>query len=93
VTMMERRVYDLVFMDCQMPIMDGFEATKLIRKLGNQNADIPIVAVTANTNMGDRESCLAVGMNDYIKKPFNQSALINAINRWLSKGDNSPPQI
>lgn len=85
VSMMTRQMYDLVFMDCQMPIMDGFEATRLIRQLDNKNAKIPIIAVTANTNLGDRESCLEVGMNDYIKKPFNRASLINAINRWLDR--------
>lgn len=84
VNMMERREYDLVFMDCQMPIMDGFEASRQIRLLNNRNASIPIIAVTANTNPGDRENCIAAGMNDYIKKPFNQAVLIAAINRWLS---------
>ncbi|RLU03066.1 MAG: hybrid sensor histidine kinase/response regulator [Ketobacter sp.] len=84
VSMMEKREYDLVFMDCQMPIMDGFEAARRIRQLNNRNASIPIIAVTANTNPGDREHCIAAGMNDYIKKPFNQAVLIAAINRWLS---------
>ena len=84
ITMMEKREYDLVFMDCQMPIMDGFEAARQVRQLNNRNASIPIIAVTANTNPGDRESCIAAGMNDYIKKPFNQAVLIAAINRWLS---------
>ena len=82
--MMEKREFDLVFMDCQMPIMDGFEASRQIRQLNNRNASIPIIAVTANTNPGDREHCIAAGMNDYIKKPFNQAILIAAINRWLS---------
>ncbi len=84
INMMEKREYDLVFMDCQMPIMDGFEAARRIRQLNNRNASIPIIAVTANTNPGDREHCIAAGMNDYIKKPFNQAVLIVAINRWLS---------
>ncbi|MCP5014107.1 MAG: response regulator [Ketobacter sp.] len=84
VAMVEKREYDLVFMDCQMPIMDGFEAARQIRLLNNRNASIPIIAVTANTNPGDRENCIAAGMNDYIKKPFNQAILIGAINRWLS---------
>ncbi len=87
VSMMEKREYDLVFMDCQMPIMDGFEATRLTRQLNNRNATIPVIAVTANTNPGDREACIAAGMNDYIKKPFNQATLIHAINRWLAYSD------
>lgn len=84
VAAVERREYDLVFMDCQMPIMDGFEASRQIRQLNNRNASIPIIAVTANTTQGDRENCIASGMNDYIKKPFNQATLIAVINRWLS---------
>ena len=76
--------YGMVFMDCQMPIMDGFEAARQVRQLNNRNASIPIIAVTANTNPGDRENCISAGMNDYIKKPFNQAILIAAINRWLS---------
>jgi CheY-like chemotaxis protein len=69
--------------------MDGFEASKQIRQLNNRNATVPIIAVTANTNPGDRESCIAAGMNDYIKKPFNQATLISAINRWLISYDDN----
>ena len=83
VSLMEKRNYDLVFMDCQMPIMDGLECTKQIRQLKNHNSAVPIIAVTANTNPGDREACISSGMNDYIKKPFNQATLVQAINRWL----------
>lgn len=90
--MLEKQEFDLVFMDCQMPIMDGFEAARRIRQLDNRNASVAIIAVTANTNPGDRENCIAAGMNDYIKKPFNQAVLIGAINRWLSydSGEVSP---
>lgn len=82
-TMLEKREFDLILMDCQMPVMDGFEATRQTRLLKNRNASTPIIAVTANANPGDRERCIAAGMNDYMKKPFSQATLVAAINRWL----------
>lgn len=82
-TMLEKREFDLILMDCQMPVMDGFEATRQTRLLKNRNASAPIIAVTANANPGDRERCIAAGMNDYMKKPFSQATLVAAINRWL----------
>ncbi|KAA3611991.1 MAG: response regulator [Calditrichaeota bacterium] len=74
--------YDLVLMDVQMPVMDGFEATKHIRdtKDGNQ---IPILAMTANALAGDREKCLEAGMDDYISKPVKKNALKEMLNKWL----------
>lgn len=77
--------YDLVLMDVQMPIMDGFEATRQIR-LGSHgvlNSQIPIVAMTANAMQGDRELCLDSGMNDYITKPISRSELSQALEKWL----------
>lgn len=85
--MLERRTFNLVLMDCQMPVMDGFEATRQTRMLRNANANVPIIAVTANANPGDRERCIAAGMNDYMKKPFTQTTLVAAINRWLGYRD------
>ncbi len=73
----------LVFMDCQMPVMDGFEATENIRQLENQNAGVPIIAVTANANQGDRDRCLEAGMNDYVKKPISQSVIEEKLQAWL----------
>ena len=77
--------HDLVLMDCQMPIMDGFAATREIRKYedGNGGSMIPIIAMTASAMKGDREKCLAVGMNDYITKPIRVEELIAAIERHL----------
>lgn len=72
--------YHLVFMDCEMPVMDGFEATLEIRNLG---LNLPIVAVTAQAMQGDRERCLACGMNDYISKPVQAANLAAALTRWL----------
>jgi PAS domain S-box-containing protein len=80
--------YDLILMDCQMPEMDGYEATQKIREFENQSQStsaIPIIAMTANTMEGDREKCLAAGMDDYVSKPINQTHLTDTINKWLGK--------
>jgi len=74
------RVPDLIFMDCQMPVMDGFDATGHIRGRG---IAVPIIAVTANALAGDRERCLTAGMNDYIAKPLDPSELEEILARWL----------
>ena len=82
------RNYDLVLMDCQMPTMDGFEATAAIRSreaatdTGGKRRRMPIVALTANTMKGDRERCLAAGMDDYLAKPFNTEQLDGVLKRW-----------
>ncbi len=73
--------YDMVLMDCQMPVMDGYEAARKIR----QNPawkNLPVIAMTANVMQGDRQDCIASGMNDYITKPYNRRELRAAINRW-----------
>lgn len=77
--------YDIVFMDCQMPEMDGFEATNQIRdpSSGVLCKDIPIVAMTAHAINGYREKCINAGMNDYIAKPFAAEAVDNAIKHWV----------
>ena len=82
---LEEYPYDLVFMDCQMPIMDGYEATRQIRRRSSKvrNHNIPIVAMTANTMKGDTEKCLESGMDDYISKPVDPKALVTILNKWL----------
>ncbi|MDH5219395.1 MAG: ATP-binding protein, partial [Gammaproteobacteria bacterium] len=85
VNAVRKRKYDLIFMDCQMPEMDGFQATTEIRKMESEK-DHPkhnIVALTANAMKGDREKCLAVGMNDYLTKPYTHETIINTLKRWL----------
>ena len=74
---------DLILMDCQMPGMDGFEATRLIRADEPAGEHTPIVALTANALAGDRERCLAAGMDDYLAKPFTLKELATTLSRWL----------
>jgi len=80
---LRRMPYDLVLMDCQMPVLDGFEATKKIRDpaSGVRNPQIPIIALTAHAMKGDRDLCLHTGMNDYVSKPTKVSDLAAAIKR------------
>ena len=75
--------YDLILMDCQMPEMDGFEATRIIRDSHSsvRNHDVPIIALTANVMKGDRERCIATGMNDYVSKPVRYKSLAQVIYR------------
>jgi signal transduction histidine kinase/CheY-like chemotaxis protein len=75
--------YDLVLMDCQMPVMDGFQATRIIREREGTSRHTHIIAVTANAMEGDRERCLAAGMDDYLAKPFRAGDLRRALAKWL----------
>ncbi len=78
--------YDLILMDCQMPIMDGYQATSAIRKKEEREGrgkHIPIIALTANALEGDREKCILAGMDDYISKPFNQDDIDAILVRWF----------
>ena len=78
--------YDLVFMDCQMPEVDGYEAARIIRMreslVEGERHRIPIVALTAHALEGDRELCLAAGMDDYLSKPFNASQIATLLQKW-----------
>ena len=91
VNMMLEQNFDIVFMDCQMPELDGFAATSMIRNSGiEKNVKVPIIAMTASALAGDRERCLASGMNDYIAKPFRIHELEIVIKRWLKSGFRLP---
>jgi CheY-like chemotaxis protein len=87
--------FDLILMDCHMPTLDGFEATKAIRERELEtettrdtapplSKKVPIIALTANALEGDRERCLTVGMDDYLSKPFTQGELYSTLGRWLT---------
>jgi CheY-like chemotaxis protein len=78
--------YDLVLMDCQMPEMDGYEATRRIRERERGSRRLPVVAMTASAMVGDRERCLEAGMDDHIPKPVRMDALQRALLRWLPAG-------
>ena len=81
---LEKKDYNLIFMDCQMPVMDGYEATRQIRL---KDIQIPIVAMTANTLPGDREKCLSVGMSSYMSKPINLKKLSAELEQWLPSSE------
>jgi len=85
---LEQIPYDLVFMDCQMPELDGFEATAVIRSSDSPvlNHRVPIIAMTAHAMQGDRNRCLDVGMNDYLAKPISPHMVSEMLEKWLSPG-------
>ncbi len=91
VAAVSKKLYDIVLMDVQMPEMDGISATKAIRCLPGIVRDVPIIALTANALVGQRETYLAAGMNDYVTKPIQPPILFAAIDRWTLGGVESPP--
>ena len=93
---MEEQPVDIVLMDCQMPEMDGLEATRKIREMEGDKALVPIIAVTANATTTDRNRCIQAGMNDYLSKPLNRLELLDKLVQWLpleavsGEGSNNP---
>ncbi len=86
---LSEQTYDLVLMDCQMPVLDGYEATKIIRNHTDDDIkNIPIIAMTANALTGDRDKCLDAGMSDYLSKPVRPKDLTTMLNKWLSTNSN-----
>ncbi|HET7465263.1 MAG TPA: response regulator, partial [Candidatus Dormibacteraeota bacterium] len=83
VRMLDKVAYDAVLMDCQMPEMDGYEATRQIRRHEREGRHTPIIAMTASAMAGDRERCLAAGMDDYISKPIKLHVVAAVLERWL----------
>jgi CheY-like chemotaxis protein len=81
--MLKRLRYDIVFIDCQMPVMDGYEAAEEIRKLDGPNQRVAIVALTADAMKTSHERCLAAGMDDFIAKPVKKADFIRVLERWL----------
>ncbi len=81
----QQQRFDLILMDCQMPVMDGYAATEALRKLESEKSQehTPIIALTANAMKGDRERCINAGMDDFLSKPFEQSALSATLQNWV----------
>jgi CheY-like chemotaxis protein len=80
----EKGYYDLIFMDVQMPRMDGYEATKIIRNLdGGIGTDVPIIAMTANAFSEDVQKALNAGMNEHVSKPLDLKSLATVIKKWV----------
>lgn len=81
----DKQSFDVILMDLQMPELDGYETTRIIRKMSGEKGEIPIVAMTAHTIKGELEKCVSIGMNDYISKPFNASELYQKIETIMGK--------
>ncbi len=89
-TMIAKKQYDIVLMDCQMPQMDGYQTTQQLRDMETANGAerLPVIALTANAMVGDREKCLKAGMDDYLSKPVKAEALTMVLKRWIGKVEN-----
>jgi len=88
-----RAPYDLVFMDCHMPHMDGFRASQWIRQHEGAQRRTPIVAFTANSGIADRQQCLSAGMDDFVSKPIEEAELLRVVSRWLGPAEAGAPSI
>jgi PAS domain S-box-containing protein len=84
---LEQRRYDAVLMDCQMPVLDGYEATSDLREREGDGHHTPVIAMTANAMNGAVEKCLAAGMDDYISKPMRRADLVEVLHRWIAQDD------
>jgi signal transduction histidine kinase/CheY-like chemotaxis protein len=95
IEMLEAEPYDLVLMDCQMPVLDGYDTTREIRRreAEQQRSPVPIVAMTANAMLGDREKCLAAGMDDYLPKPIRPDVLDEKLAHWLPPSQPEAPAL
>jgi two-component system, chemotaxis family, sensor kinase Cph1 len=79
---LSKQTYDIVLMDCQMPVLDGYEATRQLRQQDDPHRNVIIIGVTAHALIGDREKCLDAGMNDYLSKPIRMQDLRDLLHRW-----------
>lgn len=87
--MVKNTKYDLIFMDCQMPVKDGFETTKAIRVMvdGQTKKDVTIIAMTANSSESDQKKCFESGMNDFVAKPAELEDVSSILTKWINLGD------
>jgi len=83
VSQVRERLYSAVLMDCRLPVLDGYGASRQIRQIPGRT-ELPIIALTANALLGDRDTCLDAGMNDYLAKPFKRADLQQVLLRWTS---------
>jgi len=86
VAAVENKSYDIIFMDCQMPVMDGYDATRRIRAMDSSSrsgGELPVIALTAHALAGDRVKCIEAGMDDHLAKPFSKFQMVTILNRWL----------
>jgi two-component system, sensor histidine kinase and response regulator len=83
--------FDVILMDCQMPVMDGFEATAIIRQSEGPDRHTPIIALTATAMDGDRDRCLQAGMDDLVSKPISVKALADTLQRWVRSSELTTP--